>query len=365
MTTSDASRSGAKAPRRLWPFVLVAVLVLAAGWAFVARPWEPKPRAVVVETVTPGPATRVLAVNGRIVPRIAVDVRPTVSGQLLSLSAGEGDAVKMGELIATIDDAQQRAAVDQATAALDSALAQQGQAQLDLDRAESLGDTISRKATETAKLALETATRDVQRLQAARDQATSRLDEYGIRAPFAGTVLARGVDPGQVVDTSTVLYRIADLEDLAVEATVDELFAGEVKRGLEARLQPTGFNRTIDAEVSFVSPSVDTSTGGRTVRIAVPALDDVTLPVGLTVTTNIVVEARAEAITVPRVAVVDQRSSPWVLVITAGRAERRDIEFIDWPAERLIVSSGLAAGDVVILDPTAVAAGALVAAKAP
>ncbi len=363
------ARTGAAALRskrsRFWPVVLVLAVLATGAWAGYTRPWEVRPKSVAVEVLASAPASRVLAVNGRIVPGRSIDVRPTVGGQLLSLGKEEGDPVAAGDVLATIDDAQQQAAVQQASAALDAALAQRGQAQLDFDRAESLGDTISRKAAEDARLGLETATRDAERLGAARDQAQSRLKEYVITAPFAGTVLARGVDPGQVVDSASVIYQIADLSQLQVEATVDELYAAEIRRGLKARLQPTGFNRTIESEVTFVSPSVDSSTGGRKLRIPVPTAADLSLPVGLTVTTNIVVEELDDALTVPRAAISDQRGRPFVRVIVAGKAERRDVEFVDWPAGRVIVTGGLAAGDTVILDPTQVADGALVVARAP
>ena len=115
----------------------------------------------------------------------------------------------------------------------------------------------------------------------------------------------------------------------------------------------------------MASPSVDTSTGGRKLRIPIPADGQLSLPVGLTVTTNIVVDEVENAITVPRAAISDQRGRPHVRVIVAGKAERRDIEFIDWPAGRVIVTGGLAAGDEVILDPAQVADGTLVAARAP
>lgn len=341
-------------PRRrrlFWPVTLVLALVAAGAWAGLTRPWEPKPVLVKTETLAEGPAVRLLAVNGRVVPGARIDVRPTVSGQVRELAVVEGDQVTAGQVIALIDDAQQRAAVEQASAALDAALAKNGQAELDVDRATRLGDTISRKESEQARLALETARREVERLTAAKAQAEARLEEYTIRAPFAGTVLGRGVDPGQVIDTATVLYQIADLQSLEVEATVDELYAAEIRAGLRARLVPTGFSKVIDSQLAFVAPTVDTATGGRLVRIPVPESTGASLPVGLTVVTNIEVESRAKALTVPRAAVLEGDSGSYVYVLSGSRAETRPVSFIDWPSERLIVTSGLAPGEVIILEP--------------
>lgn len=348
------------------PLLLVlALLVVAAGaWAFIARPWEAKPVQVTIETVAAGPASRILAVNGRIEAQTQVEVTPTVGGQLKTVSASGGDTVKAGALLATIDDAQQQAAVAQANSALDAAMAQLQQAKINLERAKSLGDGISRRDLDTVQLALQTAQNDVNRLAAAQTQALSVLAEYSIKAPFDGTVLSRGVDPGQVVSPSTVLFSFADLEHVRAEASIDELYSAEIGRGLAARLQPSGYNRTLDGEVSFISPTVDQSTGGRLVRVSIDDLHGLVLPIGLTVNLNIVVDERQDAITVPRAAILDADTAPAVLVIEKGKAVRRPIEFVDWPSARLIVSSGLAPGDQIIIDPKAVVAGADVVARA-
>lgn len=360
---ADAVIPEIRLPRRrrrlFWPVFLLLVAALAGYWAYANKPWEPKPVLVKTEALALAPASRVLAVNGRVVPGARIDVRPTVAGQVRDLAVNEGDQVEAGQIIATLDDAQQRSSVEQASAALDSALAKQSQAELDVARAERLGDTISRKESEQASLALETAKREVERLVAAKAQVESKLQEYTIRAPFAGTVLGRGVDPGQVIDTATVLYQIADLAQLQVEATVDELYAAEVKTGLPVKLVPTGFSRVLDSALGFVAPTVDTATGGRLVRIPIPATEGLNLPVGLTVVTNIEIEARAEALTVPRAAVVEGDQGAFVFVLAGKGAEERKIGFIDWPSDRLIVTEGLNPGDVLVLEPGKVKPGAL------
>jgi RND family efflux transporter MFP subunit len=348
----------------LWA-VAGVLLVLGAGvWAGVVRPWEPKPIKVAVETVVPGPASRILAVNGRIEAQTQVDVKPTVGGQLKSVDVAEGDRVKAGDLLATLDDAQQQSAVAQTNSALDAAQAQLQQAKINFERARSLGDSISRSDLDKVQLALQTAQNEVDRLGAAQTQALSLLAEYSIKAPFDGTVLTRGVDPGQVVSNTTVLFAFADLEHLRAQASIDEVYSAEIRRGLAARLQPSGYNRTFDGEVSFVSPTVDASTGGRLIRVSIDDTAGLALPIGLTVNLNIVVDELADVITVPRAAILEPDTAPAVLVLEAGKAVRRPIEFVDWPSARLIVSSGLAAGDQVIADPKGVADGALAVAKA-
>jgi membrane fusion protein (multidrug efflux system) len=360
---SETSSSTIRRRRRRRGYILAALLlvVAAAGWAVYVQPWRAKPIPVTVETVAPGPANRILAVNGRIEPQTQIDVEPTVSGQVKTVAVTDGDRVQAGALLATIDDTQQKAAVSQAQSALDAARAQLEKAQADFQRAQGLGDSISQKDRSAARLGLQTARNDEARLQSARDQALTQLDLYSIKAPFEGTVITRGVDPGQVVGASSVMFVLADLTHVRASASVDELYAAEIRRGLKVKMQPSGYNQTLEGAVTFVSPTVDATTGGRLVRVSIDDLGETTLPIGLTVNLNIVVDERDKAITVPRAAILDAAAHPAVLLVRDGKAVRVPVEFVDWPAGRLIVTSGLQPGDSVITNPAPTMEGAAVA----
>ena len=349
--------------RMLWWLVLLVLIGAGAAWAAINRPWEPKPTLGGVETLTPGPASRVLAINGRVMPTEQVEISSTVSGRIQSVAAAEGERVVRGTPLLVIDDTQQRAAVSQARLQLDAAQAQRTKAEADLERAEALRDTVSRKALDDARLAVETAQKEVDRLNSQLDQAQDLLAEYIVKAPFDGTILSRGADPGQVVSSSTALFLIANLTTLHGEASIDELYASEIRRGLAVTARPAGHAGLIEGEVSYVSPRVDASTGGRLVRVALPGAGELNLPVGLTVMLNIVVEAREDALTIPRSALV-AGDRPAVYVIEAGKAVLRTVQYLDWPSDRLMVMDGLSGGETLIVDSTVVKAeGALVAAR--
>lgn len=231
---------------------------------------------------------------------------------------------------------------------------------MDYERARGLGDSISQKALADAKFAVENAQKEADRLAALLEQAQSLLGEFTVRAPFSGTVLSRGADPGQVVSSSTTLFLFAELAALRGEASVDEVYASEVRRGLSVKARPAGHTATLDGQVIYVSPRVDASTGGRLVRVDLPEAGALGLPVGLTVTLNIIVEERTDAITLPRAALI-AGDTPAVFVVEDGKAVRRVVQYVDWPSDRLIVVSGLEAGDMLIADSRGIAAGALVA----
>lgn len=318
---------------------------------------------VAVETVMPAPVTRVLAVNGRIEALHSVDVRAQVGGTLADLSVVEGDNVQSGGIVARMDSTAQQAVLRQAIAGLDAALVAQAQAQATLERTRALGANVARTALENAEAAAQTAAQEVVRMTALVDQAKIQLANFTIRAPMTGTVLALNVDLGQTIDPATVLMTIADLGQLIVETDVDEAYATQIRAGMPAVLQLSGETATREGRVSFVSQRVDAATGGLSVKLAFA--DPVMAPVGLTVTANIVIEQRDAALTVPRTALRTEDGRPAVLVVTEGIARARPVSVIDWPAARLIVTDGLAPGDVLIVDATGIADGQSVRVEQP
>lgn len=348
-------------PGRVWiALLLVVVAGAVGGWAWVEKPWQKRPQKVAVERVAPGPATQVLAVNGRVAAERSVAVSPTVAAQLLDVMVDEGDSVTQGQVLARLDDARAQALLSQAEAAYGAGLARQEQAQTEVDRARALGDNTPRKTLIDAELALATVRNEVAQLEAALQEARSQLSQYTITAPLAGVVVERGVEPGQVVDAQTQLFTIADLAQLVVETDVDELYSAHVSVGLPALLKAVGETVSRPGSVVFTSPRVDAATGGRAIRLGFE--DPVTLPVGLTVAVNIIVSEEPEALTVPRGAIVSAGTASRVFLLENGLVVEQPVTIRDWPAERIIVSEGLSPGDAVILDPAAVTPGAAVVA---
>ena len=342
----------ASAPKRKqpWLWALGAAVVLATGGLLWWQPWAEKIPTVTIETIAPAALSRVLAVNGRVAALHPVEVRATVSGTVLEVVKAEGDSVAPGEVIARIEAIGQQAAVRQALAALDAGTLAQAQAQTNEARLVALGGNVTRNALEDATSATQSADQEVSRLAALLDQAQIELAKYTINAPIAGTVLIRRVEPGQTADATTALFTLADASPPIVETEVDEAYAAQIALGQEAVLQLVGETATHPGRVSFVAPRVNPDTGALMVRIAPE--DALTAPVGLTVTANIVVDRQEAALSAPRAALMAGTDPPAVLVLDGTIARKREVRVIDWPAARLIVTQGLAAGDLLIADAT-------------
>lgn len=355
-------QAGSESMRLRKGWVAIAlVIAAAAAYAAIERPWEARQATVATETLAPGPVTQVLAINGRIAALKSVTVRAAVSAQAMAFYADEGERVAADKVLVTLDTALADAQVEQAKAALEAQQARQRQAQGALGRARALGSIGPRADLEDAALALEGAQQDTVRFQAALDQAEKQVAQYTIKAPISGVVLARGVDQGQMVDPQTELFVIADMSALVVETDIDELYSAHVREGLRALLRPIGSSVARGGKVVFAAPTVDSATGGRKIKIAFD--DAVDLPVGLTVNVNVIVKEVDRALSLPRSAIVTEGAQSHVVVIANGVAERRDICFDDWPSERVIVTEGLYAGDIVILEPAAVKPGEKVSAE--
>ena len=332
-----------------------AALALAGLLAW----WLLAPRVAEVETITVqrGEATRALAVNGRIRPRQSVAVQSPVSGTLLDLPYDVGDRVEAGTPIARVDDGPQRAAIAEATAAIAAQEAVLAQARRDYERFAALGEFVSKRQLEETRLAVQEGARELERRRASRAQAQEVQQRAVLRAPFAGVILERPVDRGQTVGLETVIYRLADLTAPEVSAEVDEIYAAELRVGMIGLVEVPGRTQALRAEVVHVEPRVDESTGAREVRLRFLDPLDVA-PAGQTVSVNLIVERRADAIAIPRAAILSPETNPRVRAIgDDGRVAERPIRFIDWPAVEVIVTSGLEPGMRVLADPAAAAPG--------
>lgn len=328
---------------------LAIVLLALAGYWLLA----PRTKEVVAFAAEVAPAERVLAVNGRIRPRLQVDIRPALSGELVALPFDVGDRVAAGQILARIDDAPETAAIAEAEASVQAQQATLAQAQRDLARFVALGQFATKREVEQRRLAVVEGERELSRRQSSVVQARELRDRRVLRAPFAGVILERPVDPGQTVGPESIIYRLADLSSPEVTLEVDEIYAAEIRPGMKAMVSLPAQTRQLRATVAHVEPRVDPATGARDVRLSLvdAAID---APSGLTVTVNLVMEKRDRAISVPRSAIIQSSSGSKVRIVRPDDVViERDIGFVDWPAEKVIVTSGIEPGERIIAVPDA------------
>ncbi len=206
-----------------------------------------------------------------------------------------------------------------------------------------------------AQRALATAGVEIVRLEAALDRAQLVLPDYRISAPITGIVLSRSVEPGDLVTPSQVLMRLANKDSLHVEVQIDEIYADEIRVGQRAQLRLAGRTEIAAGTVSFVASEVDEVTGSMRVKLSFDT--PIKAQIGLTTVANILIDEVDGALTVSRSAFVDIGAATAVYILHDGRASLTTITYIDWPAERVEITSGLSAGDVLVLSPQGLADG--------
>lgn len=388
-------------PGRLFRVVLdaarrhrVAVAVVAAAVVLLGLR-SGRGREVPAWPVELRPVLQRVVASGRVRPPARVNLASLVIGRVARVGVREGDRVAAGQLLVALEDAEAAASLRQAQGRVAEAAARLEQvrgvsgrqaaealrqaelrvadAEAALGRTRQLSD-----AGGTSQAALEEAERAVaiarsqreaaaaqasstaggaearlvgaalSQAEAARSLAAARLEETRIRAPAAGQVLLREVEPGDVVPAGrTLLTMIVDGEQQLV-AQVDEKNLAFLRPGLPAIASADAFpNDAFAAEVATVSPSVDPSRGTVEVRFRVGA-PPAFLRADMTVSVNVDVGRKDRAVVVPTEAVRDPTGQPWVLAVAGGRAERRDVR-LGLRGDALVeVIFGLAEGDAVI-----------------
>jgi RND family efflux transporter MFP subunit len=363
--------------------VLLAILVVGAGvWFLVVRPDLPT-----VETATARSAWRgaarggaLLDASGYVVARREATVSAKVTGKVERVLIQEGEHVAAGQVIATLDDSNARAALDQAAAEAQSADAAIQVAQVMLveqtpkyQRSRKLhgGGWISDDDLETAQANYDNARESLAlaQRQAAAARATVEVyrrgeDDTVVRAPFDGVVTSLAAQPGEIVApvagggfTRTGICTIVDMDSLEVDVDVAESFISRVVAGMPASAKLNAYpDWDIPAQVITVIPTADRSKATVTVRVGFKTRDPRIVPemgahVAFLSPTPVSSAAAARAVIVPADAVQSEDNGQSVVyVIADGKAERRAVRLGDRSADGQMIVAGLQPGEAVAVE---------------
>ena len=309
--------------------LLLLPLALAGAWV-----WRSLPPSVAVATATTGPAVQAVYATGNVEPVHWAKVGPAVRARITAVLVEEGARVTDGQPMARLDDreAQHRA---------EEAEARANFAQEDLARVRTL---VARDVASRA--ALDRAEAEARAVRAVAEAAKRRLDDYIVRAPSAGLVLRRDAEVGEVVDTPAALFWIGEPKPLRITAEVDEEDIAQIREGQRALLRADAFaGQVLNARVTQITPKGDATRKAYRVRLALP--EDTPLMIGMTVEANIVLRETATAVLIPPAAFRGDH----VFVVQGEVARRRQVAVGVQGPRAVEIRQGIAAGDVVVLDP--------------
>jgi membrane fusion protein, multidrug efflux system len=260
-----------------------------------------------------------------------------VGGEVRRILVEEGDHVKAGQLLAVLDDRQLRFQAAQTRAAL-------AKAERDFNRQVELHQKglVSAGAFEGLKY-------DLDNQRAANDLASLSLSYSEIRAPFAGIVSTRHVKLGHELAVGSKVFRVTDPTPLKAAVYVPERELARLKIGQAASISVDALaGRAFPATVKLVSPTVDAATATFKVTLEVndPKGD---LKPGMFSRVGIVFERRSEALTIPRIALLDTDGASNVFVVSSGKAEQRAIKTGLSNAGKVEVTEGLTGTEQVVV----------------
>ena len=262
--------------------------------------------------------------TGTVEPTTLVEVSSQLSGAVDSVHVDFNDSVEVGTVLATLDTRKLEAQLAIARASVETAKARVavGQASLDKARADfEIARTLERRGVTshqafiTQQAALKRAEAELRSAEADRDLAEATLtlhqadlDNACICSPIRGVVLARAVDPGQIIAaalSAPVLFTIAgDLREMQVQVAIDEADIGRVALGDVARFTVDAFrDRSFPAQISELRFAAEIVNGVVTYK-AILNVDnsDLLLRPGMTATAEITVAEVTDALVVPNAA---------------------------------------------------------------
>lgn len=343
--------------------VIVLLVVLGAVWAFGRKGTEAPaakgaaPAAAAgalpkVTVVVPGrdTVTRAVTGTGSLAARREMPVGVVGEGGLVTRVLVEpGSWVSAGQILATVDRSVQAQTAESLSAQVRVARADAQIAQTELDRSNQL---VERGFVSKADIDRKTATRDaanarvrVAQAQLAETQARNR--RLDIRAPAAGLVLTRAVEPGQVVGSgSGVLFRIAMGGQMEMRAQLSEADLADIRAGSVAQVVPVGDTRVFKGQVWQVAPVIDPQTRQGIARIALNY--DPALRPGGFASARIGAGASTAPLLPESAVLSDDKGSYVYLVDAQNKVVRRDVRVAEVSDEGALIASGLMGDERVV-----------------
>ncbi len=377
----DESTSASGRGRWGWIALGIVLLLAVGAWA-VLRPKDLEVRVASAEATGGGSVTAAgITANGYVVARTKASVSAEVMGRLEYLGVQEGSVVKKGEVLARIQSAAYRAALQAARARAVQLRLETEQAQRDLERAETLSrqGVIATTEVETARTKRAALAAQADAAQADANQAAASLAHTDVRAPFAGTVLRKDAEVGEMVApssaggglTRTAIVTMADLSTLEVEVDVNEAYIAQVHGGQPCRITLDAYPDTSFAgRVRQVVPTADRQKATVQVKVSILDRDPRILPemgakVEFTRESGDPQNSAPRRVLVPSGAVAQSKAGAVVWIVEAGKAASRQVDVGPPRGNQVEIRRGLQGGEQVVLDaPAGIKEGVRVRIKA-
>jgi RND family efflux transporter MFP subunit len=362
-----------------WPLVVLAAVVLVLGIGVVAMLLAKTP---IVELAVARPAGEagtmaLLNASGYVTPRRRATVAAKITARVVDVYVDEGMAVTEGQLLARLDDSDAQKRLLAARTARDATAAEIENLRVNLANAErelrrqhdlekdgvvSVQDLdLARTTAESLRAQIDAAQEQVRAADAQIAVAQQDVDNCTVRAPFAGIVVSKDAQRGEMVSpisagggfTRTGIATIVDMASLEIEVDVNESYIARVVPGQRVDAVLDAYpDWKIPARVRTIIPTADRQKATVKVRISFEKLDPRILP-DMGVKVAFLAEGEAERAAprtlVPADAVREAEGRQVVFVLRDGTVERRAVNLGESRGSDVEVLAGVTAGEQVVV----------------
>lgn len=331
-------------------WILLAVLLVLALLAMTLLALRaPRAEALLMQ---PGPLLRTLQFSARVATLSRVEVGSTITGRVERVLVREGAQVRRGEMLVRLETDELKAAKAQAMASERQAEATLQAARANDARAEQLvkQNFYSAAQLDEARRAVDVALAQQGAARAAVSAAHARLEQASIEAPADARVLARMVEPGQIVQPGKALLNLALSGPTQLVAQVDERFLDQLRVGQNAQVVADAFaSQRFAARVLSIAPVVDAQRGAIEVKFNLMQDAPAFLREDMTLSVAVETARREQALALP-LSVLRQASADTakVWVVVDGVVQERTLRLGLRTLAAVEVVDGLRIGDLVL-----------------
>lgn len=301
-----------------------------------------------------------IAVIGTAEPFSSVAIRSQITGQMTAVSFAEGDDVKAGQVLFTLDKRPLEAGLEQAKANLDRDLAQAANAEAQFKRYQELADKgiASKEQVDTSRASMSALNATVNADRAALENAQVQLQYATITATLSGRTGELQVHEGNLVraNDQTPLVVINQIAPISVAFAIPEARLPELKRYMArgalrvTASPPKDGGPPAVGSMSFVDNQVDQTTGTIKLKGTFPN-DDRRLWPGQFLNVLVTLTNDPDAIVVPTAAVQAGQQGPYVYVVKDDRTvDMRAVDVSRTRASETVIASGVRPGETVVTD---------------
>ncbi|HMF08390.1 MAG TPA: efflux RND transporter periplasmic adaptor subunit [Thermoanaerobaculia bacterium] len=355
--------------------ILLAVLAAAAAGLYAwARASKDDKDGLKLVTVGSGAITEKAIAVGQIQPRQKFSVKSKISGIVRRCMVEVGDHVRAGDALFEIAPDPTPQELTDVDRQMDSSQASYDLAKTEYERAQQLSRSgimsksdldAKRQTFELSKIALARAEQQRELTRNGRISGAGLQMESIIRAPSAGTILTRAVNPGDPVvpltsyQPGTEMATIADMSDLIFKGTVDEIDVGKLRVGLPTRIKvgalPTD---VVTGKVSRIAPQAQQKDGATLfdVEIELDPGSKIVLRAGYSANADVIIREKKDVLTVPERVITFEDGGKKAFVeipAAAAKAEPKKVEIKIGISDGMNaeVVSGLSKGTKVVERP--------------